>query len=572
MQARIALGRVVVVLLGTLCGGAIRAAPEDPALALQRWFERYRHGDASCRLFQQSDLLLLEESASAHADQLELIRLKGAYAAYVWAAPADLASATPDELIAAIRGYRQLSSSPARERLLAYADLLERLERAAGDATPAAIRTLARVAAHDADRAYSSAEWRRAALLRPHLVRREAERALLRAPAAVVVDVLLELMRGGLEATPLEIAQCARWLPQLVVRPGTAAFVRFKATQTLLHLIHSGADPLGRAAAAEALAALQQGDDAPWLEDDRVARLLAQLATEAEPRVAVALVRLLGRFVREFVVEALATQLAERRDLDRELQDALQDAIDGITPITVDGLADRGAWLAWYRREHARPEFRQWYAARARSAAAPAQPAYADAPRFYGVPIVGRRVVFVIDRSGSMAYPMEGGAATKSELSQRELIAAIGGMRDRTRFGVVFFSDTVKRWPDRLLVASDANRARAIEFVERLSPAGWTDLCTGLLRALGVTRIGEDIHDVPYEERPDQIVLLSDGNPTAGPIQNPTDIIDEIARHNAGLAIRIDTVAFGPDADRLFLERLARANGGEMMVVSAADR
>ncbi|MCB0339490.1 MAG: VWA domain-containing protein, partial [Bdellovibrionales bacterium] len=63
---------------------------------------------------------------------------------------------------------------------------------------------------------------------------------------------------------------------------------------------------------------------------------------------------------------------------------------------------------------------------------------------FFGVPIVGEKVVFLVDSSGSMKREVAQGGESRLEAVKNELLRIIDDLPDTTRVSVVSFSDTIE--------------------------------------------------------------------------------------------------------------------------------
>jgi len=232
-------------------------------------------------------------------------------------------------------------------------------------------------------------------------------------------------------------------------------------------------------------------------------------------------------------------------------------------------------------------EWRFWYEHHRAERDGPLEaPRYAPEPepdRFYGVPVVGERILFIIDTSGSMADPLaleptsQADKDSKIGRTRTELIRVIQGLDDRRRFNALFFDESVTWLFDDMTRATRKNRREAVARIESQSGSGWTDLARAVLAAFGRKRLGR-ARPLPASESrarrtsaeprslPDQIILLSDGMPTKGDLFIPGDFVDEIDRLNRGLGIRIDTVALGPESDPFFLSEIAQRNRGTMTI------
>lgn len=174
--------------------------------------------------------------------------------------------------------------------------------------------------------------------------------------------------------------------------------------------------------------------------------------------------------------------------------------------------------------------------------------------KFFGLEIVSRRVLFVIDVSGSMIEAMygrtyEGRPAARIDVVRQEAIAAIERLDSGALFNVYAFSNGVEKWQDRSAGTNDAaSRKSAITWVERLGASGGTNIYDALQLAF------ED-PDV------DTIYLLSDGQPTAGEETDPHRIREDVAFWNRHRKVQIHTIAVGDSLE--LLEWLAEDSGGQ---------
>ncbi|MBI5723514.1 MAG: VWA domain-containing protein [Planctomycetes bacterium] len=107
----------------------------------------------------------------------------------------------------------------------------------------------------------------------------------------------------------------------------------------------------------------------------------------------------------------------------------------------------------------------------------------ASGPRWGGCTLGGcgsYQVIYVIDRSGSMACSFD--------FLRREMLRAIGMMKDAQDFHVIFYSDgePIENPPKQLVAASRANKIMAAEFLKGIAPYGPTDPLAALNRAFDV--------------------------------------------------------------------------------------
>ncbi|MFK7778190.1 MAG: hypothetical protein QM501_08725 [Gimesia sp.] len=159
----------------------------------------------------------------------------------------------------------------------------------------------------------------------------------------------------------------------------------------------------------------------------------------------------------------------------------------------------------------------------------------------------GKRFVFVLDSSGSMAAPQ--GAPIRKARS--ELIASLEGLNQHQQFQIIFYNTETRAMKHRgkqaeLLYATDINRTLARQFILSIDPDGGTAHIPALRRALSF--------------QPDVIFFLTDAK---HPQLSSADL-NEIRVLNKGRA-KIHCIEFGegfPVKRGNSLDKLARQNRG----------
>jgi Mg-chelatase subunit ChlD len=193
---------------------------------------------------------------------------------------------------------------------------------------------------------------------------------------------------------------------------------------------------------------------------------------------------------------------------------------------------------------------------------------------FYGLPVRGRRVVFVLDVSGSMKQAL--GAETRLDRAKRELLTAVAELDPETEFAVVVFSDVVLRLDGGFARRGPKRDAALRSLLDHTVPFGSTDMGPALEAALR----GKVFATQTAERRSvDEVFLLSDGMPRG----NPLELIEEVGRWNVARAARIHAIHCGSGDDSAsnvgriphgkalgplsFMQRLAAENGGSFVIV-----
>ena len=170
---------------------------------------------------------------------------------------------------------------------------------------------------------------------------------------------------------------------------------------------------------------------------------------------------------------------------------------------------------------------------------------------FFGVSARGRRIGYVVDVSASM----EGGGRLWVALG--ELKRSLAALPDHTWFHIALFSNDVVAPPFQSgwLRATDENLERTTAWLDR-------EVSTG-----GGTRPGGAFQRLfALEPPPDAIFFLTDG-------EVPPDTPSLVQRLNQRLERAVvNTVAFGTEAGRAPLERIARDSDGAFRFVPVGGR
>lgn len=209
---------------------------------------------------------------------------------------------------------------------------------------------------------------------------------------------------------------------------------------------------------------------------------------------------------------------------------------------------------------------------------------------YHGIETPSRRVMFVIDISGSMEnevvererfedgdYP----SYSRMDIVKTELQRTIENLEDYVEFNILAFATEVKPWKKKLVKANVLNKSNAIDWVGRLEPlggasrqdlarvgltgsanleAGKTNTWSALSAALEI----EDKNGKPvqrYELDLDTVFFLSDGKPTVGRYIDINEILRGVLTANVLRRVVIHAIAIG-QFDKTFMRRLAQENSG----------
>jgi pSer/pThr/pTyr-binding forkhead associated (FHA) protein len=222
--------------------------------------------------------------------------------------------------------------------------------------------------------------------------------------------------------------------------------------------------------------------------------------------------------------------------------------------------------------------------------------------QFMGLKTMLKRVVFVMDVTGSMEDPATvapsefAGPAevkigpelkrqlekfdrkdvkTKLDAAKYDLTHSIAYLNPDVEFTVIFYSFAPTPWQKRLMVASDKNKIDAIKRIKTTSAWGGTNIFDALecafqiiddhKKTLKKPEPGKDAKPKPGYA----IFLVTDGKHNTGRFPDPEEFLKEIRKINSDDRAIIDTVGVGQPGvgvdppDPVFLARLASENGGE---------
>ncbi|MBD2301624.1 VIT domain-containing protein [Nostoc sp. FACHB-190] len=155
--------------------------------------------------------------------------------------------------------------------------------------------------------------------------------------------------------------------------------------------------------------------------------------------------------------------------------------------------------------------------------------------------VVPKDVVFLIDTSGSqMGAPL----MQCQELMRR----FINGLNPDDTFSIIDFSDTTRQLSPVPLSNNSQNRTRAINYINRLTANGGTEMSRGILSALNFP--------VTDTVRLRSIVLLTDGY-----IGNENQILSDVQRYLQP-GYRLYSFGAGSSVNRFLLNRIAELGRG----------
>jgi DNA-directed RNA polymerase subunit RPC12/RpoP len=176
--------------------------------------------------------------------------------------------------------------------------------------------------------------------------------------------------------------------------------------------------------------------------------------------------------------------------------------------------------------------------------------------KFFGHGGNAHHIVYVIDRSGSMA--MRGTFDTVC----REMIRSISELNPVQTFHIILFGDgrTIENPPQALVEASHERKEQAVEFLAKQRAQGQTDPIPALKRAFDV------LSRADKRKRGKIIFLLTDAVFTA----DNDVVIRTIRSRNRGQKVHINTYLYGGQQEKEaidVMQKIAKENGGKFKII-----
>ena len=331
-------------------------------------------------------------------------------------------------------------------------------------------------------------------------------------------------------------------------------------------------DPLARARALKTLGLLDPAQAAEAVREalgDRQATvraagaMLAPLVLDVEEAAPVALRGLAedpALFVRLHAVDSLlrcgtpqsARALADALALEQD-ERAIERVVAALRELSgLDHRRDAVAWSAW--AEGLNPLWRPGRGVRTGSDPVPPSEPLPVQATFAGLPIVSRRVAFLIDLSGSIWNERSGGK-TRKEIVDGKLREALEDLPPDACFNLVPYTNQPIPWRETLVPATPSNVKRAVAFFEELAATGSGNFWDAALLALGDPEV-------------DTLVVLTDGVPTGGRHTRLELIVPLFVELTEWRRVAVDSVLVdAPRREELAWQELAEQTGGRSLSI-----
>ncbi len=198
-------------------------------------------------------------------------------------------------------------------------------------------------------------------------------------------------------------------------------------------------------------------------------------------------------------------------------------------------------WTLWWKDNQAAFQFPP-------AQAADDDPLDNNQATYYGIPLCAKRVVFVLDTSGSMrGQPLEA--------AKMALLKTVESLPEAVNFDIVMFDRTATVWQPRLVPATVPLKQMAAQTV--------------IARGMQVGTASHAALNAAFNLDPEVIYFLSDGEPTDG---QPVQIVEAMSERNRTRRITIHTIGVvtqrgGGAGLTFFMKPLAEHNWGVFRLV-----
>ena len=167
--------------------------------------------------------------------------------------------------------------------------------------------------------------------------------------------------------------------------------------------------------------------------------------------------------------------------------------------------------------------------------------------------VIPKRMIFVFDRSGSMA-------GDKIAQALEALRFAINSMGPEDEFNIIDYGTAVEALAEAPVKVTADTRASALEYVDGIFSSGGTNIHGALLEAMDML-VGDDFAEM--------IVFLTDGRPTIGQVDLESILSDVRAANDT--RARLFVFGVGHQVNTHLLDRLAGENGGASTYVTPGE-
>jgi len=167
--------------------------------------------------------------------------------------------------------------------------------------------------------------------------------------------------------------------------------------------------------------------------------------------------------------------------------------------------------------------------------------------------VIPKRMIFALDRSGSMA-------GEKMDQAREALKFAVRSLNEGDEVNIVDYGTSVEQYADAAAEVTGESRSSLLSYIDDLEASGGTNIHGALLASLGMLK-GDD--------RAEMVVFLTDGKPTIGE-RDVEKILADVERVNEADS-RLFVFGVGNEVNTHLLDRLSGLNGGASTYVKPGE-
>ncbi|MFC1524912.1 HEAT repeat domain-containing protein [Planctomycetota bacterium] len=218
-------------------------------------------------------------------------------------------------------------------------------------------------------------------------------------------------------------------------------------------------------------------------------------------------------------------------------------------------------------------------------------------PEYYGIKIVSKFIVYVLDISKSMEdlLPLKNrnwrnpmiesnrqkpndyandkdkrknedlSGKTKLAIAKEELIDSILKHKQGTEFNLILFNHKAKRWSrNKMLKSDEYTKGSICKNIRGIHPDGTTNYHDVFKILFGIEK--NDTYETRFLSIADTVFFLTDGRPTEGEITRSDELLQFFNDRNRFAKMKVHVIALGKsDIDQEFLRNLAEQNQGTFL-------
>lgn len=167
--------------------------------------------------------------------------------------------------------------------------------------------------------------------------------------------------------------------------------------------------------------------------------------------------------------------------------------------------------------------------------------------------VIPKRMIFALDRSGSMA-------GEKMDQAREALRFAVRSLDEGDEVNIVDYGTSVEQYADAAVGVTAESRSSLLSYIDGLEASGGTNIHGALLTSLGMLK-GDD--------RAEMVVFLTDGKPTVGERDVEKILVDVESANEVDS--RLFVFGVGNEVNTHLLDRLSGLNGGASTYVKPGE-